>query len=81
MEEKVLEFISEKLSLTREEINNNTIITAMGVPSIYLLATIVDMEERFGIQFSDREVASFVTVGDIICAVEKKVICQGKAKQ
>lgn len=81
MKEKVIGFLAGKLSCPQEEINEDMILTGMGVTSLELFSMVVDMEKYFGIQFSDRELGSFVTVGDVVCAVEKKVICQGKTKQ
>lgn len=78
MKEKVIEFLAGKLSCPQEEIKEDMILTGIGVSSLELFSMVVEMEEYFGIQFSDRELGSFVTVGDIVCVVEKKVLAKEK---
>lgn len=72
MEEKVIDFLAQKLSLSRENITSDTVLADMGADSMALLSMVIEMEEFLGTEFSDREIGSFVTVGDIVRAAEKK---------
>lgn len=72
MEEEIIEFLTEKLSLSRKTVQGDTVLTDMGVDSMKLLSLLLELENKFGVRVSDRDVETFVTVGDIARMIEEK---------
>lgn len=72
MEEKIIDFLTERFSIPKDEITNDTILTDIGLDSMKLLSTLMDFEKEFGIKISDRDIESLTTVGDLIQMVTEK---------
>ena len=56
-----------------KEFDKNTEISSLGIDSLDLLESLMSMEEKLGIQFTDEEMLSFKTVGDVYTVIEKKL--------
>lgn len=56
-----------------KEITNDTAIKELGIDSLDLVESLMNVEEELGIEFSDEEMTSFKVVGDVYSAVSKKV--------
>lgn len=56
-----------------KEITKETEIKALGIDSLDLVESLMAMEEELGIQFSDEEMLSFKTVGDVYSVIESKI--------
>ena len=69
------EIIKESFSEVVKEKNfdKNTEISSLGIDSLDLVESLMSMEEKLGIQFTDEEMLSFKTVGDVYTVIEKKL--------
>ena len=47
--------------------------TDLGLSSVSILFIVIAVEEDFGIQFDDVGVSDFVTVGDVVDYIERKL--------
>lgn len=56
-----------------KEITKETEIKALGIDSLDLVESLMAMEEELGIQFTDDEMLSFKTVGDVYSVIESKI--------
>lgn len=56
-----------------KEFDKNTEISSLGIDSLDLVESLMSMEEKLGIQFTDEEMLSFKTVGDVYTVIEKKL--------
>ena len=56
-----------------ENVDENTPINKLGLDSLDLMEALMDLEEKFGFEFSDEEVAEVKSVKDVYELVEKKV--------
>lgn len=72
MEEKIIEFLTEKLSIPKDEIKNDAILTDIGVDSVRFLSVLLDFEKEFGVKINDRDIESLTTAGDLIRMVSEK---------
>ena len=72
MEEKILKYLAEKFSVSAENIQSDTVLTDIGVDSMTLLSSLLELENEFGIKISDRDIESLVTVGDLVQMVSDK---------
>ena len=72
MEEKILKYLAGKFSIPAENIRSDTMLTDIGVDSMTLLSSLLELENEFGIKISDRDIENLVTVGDLIQMVSDK---------
>ncbi len=56
-----------------KDIADDTEIKSLGIDSLDLVESLMTMEENLGIQFSDEEMLSFKTVGDVYKVIEAKL--------
>lgn len=56
-----------------KEITKETVIKDLGLDSLDLVESLMKLEEKLNIEFSDDEMMSFKTVGDVLSSIEKKV--------
>lgn len=56
-----------------KDITDDTEIKSLGIDSLDLVESLMTMEENLGIQFSDEEMLSFKTVGDVYKVIEAKL--------
>ena len=72
MEEEIRQYLAEKFSISAENIQNDTVLTDIGVDSMTLLSSLLELENEFGIKISDRDIENLVIVGDLIQMVSNK---------
>lgn len=60
-------------SAKNKEINLDSNIKDLGLDSLDIVDLLMDMEDKYGIEFENEEMASIVTVGDVIKAIELKI--------
>lgn len=53
--------------------DSTNLVTDLGLNSVGILYVVIAIEEFFNIRFDDVGAADFVTVGDVINYIEKKV--------
>ncbi len=71
MFEKIKGILVEELHIEPDEITPETeMLTGLGLNSLELADLIVMCEERFGIVFDDKDLASLLTVGDVANYIE-----------
>lgn len=74
MLEKVREILLNHTQASADEIELNTeLVKDLGLNSLDVVSLIIDFEDKFGIEISDRTIRDFVTVGDIVRYLEKRV--------
>lgn len=64
---KIKMIIAEQFFIDPEEIDDDTILTDLGMDSLDLVELIITFEEEFDIDIDDK---TFETVGDVIALVE-----------
>ncbi len=60
-------------SAKNKEISLDSNIKDLGLDSLDIVDLLMDMEDKYGIEFENEEMASIVTVGDVIKAIELKI--------
>lgn len=56
-----------------KEITPETELKSLGIDSLDLVEIVMDAEEKYNVMFSNDELATFVTVSDVVKAIESKV--------
>jgi len=56
-----------------QEIKEETELKSLGVDSLDLVEIIMDAEEKYDITFTNEELSSFVTVGDVVRTIQGKL--------
>ena len=56
-----------------DNISEETEIKSLGIDSLDLVESLMAMEEKLDIQFTDDEMLSFKTVGDVYKVIESKL--------
>ncbi|AEX85183.1 acyl carrier protein [Marinitoga sp. 1135] len=73
--EKVAEIISESLSIDREKITEDAVLTDdLELDSLELVDLTMDFESELGISIDDSELENIKTVGDIVEILSKKAV-------
>ncbi len=69
--EEVIEGL--KKIVKNKEVTLNSSIKDLGLDSLDVVDLLMEMEEKYNIEFSNDEMLSFTKVQDIISAIEKKM--------
>ena len=73
VEEKVIEIISQKLNLSKDQIKPEaSFVDDLGADSLDLVELVMAMEEAFGMEVPDEEAEKLRTVKDVIEYVKAK---------
>ena len=56
-----------------KEFDENTEIKSLGIDSSDLVESLMEIEEKLSIEFSDEEMMSLKTVGDVYRTIEQKL--------
>lgn len=56
-----------------ESVDPATELKSLGLDSLDLVEVMMQLEEEFGIEFSNDEMLSFTTVADVVADIEKKL--------
>lgn len=62
-----------KKVVNNKDINLESNLKELGLDSLDVVDMLMDLEEKFGIEFENDEMMSFTVVGDIVSAIEKKI--------
>lgn len=66
------EQILKEANIKTEGITIETPLKAMGLDSLDLVEIVMSVEEKYGIEFSEDELTTLVTVKDFVDAIDKK---------
>ncbi len=69
--EEIKNMFAEKVKV--DNINPNMELKALGLDSLDLVELIMDIEEKYGVEFSNEELMGFKTVEDVLKSIEKKL--------
>lgn len=69
--EEIKTMFAERMNL--EEVKDNQSLKDLGLDSLDVVEMCLDLEEKYGIQFTTEELTSFKTVGDLFNSIEKKL--------
>ena len=67
---KIKEIMSKRVNL--EGADENTPLSTLDIDSLDLVEAVMDIEEEFGIQFTNEEIQSFKVLKDVVDLVESK---------
>ncbi len=74
IEEKVIEIISQKLNLSKDQIKlEASFVDDLGADSLDLVELVMAMEEAFGMEVPDEEAEKLRTVKDAIEYIKAKI--------
>ena len=71
IETKLEEVFSKKVKA--QKLDKTTALEALGLDSLDKIELLYDIEDAFGIEFSNDEMQSFATVGDVYDSIAAKV--------
>ena len=69
--EEIKTMFAEKVKV--DNIEPNMELKALGLDSLDLVELIMDIEDKYGVEFSNEELMGFKTVGDVLDSIEKKL--------
>lgn len=73
VEERIVEIVMEQLDVTKEEcVPEASFMDDLGADSLDIVELIMAMEENFGVEISDDELARIRTIQDVISFIKKK---------
>ena len=70
IQEQVLEGL--KKVVNGKEVSLESNLKELGLDSLDVVDMLMDLEEKFGIEFENEEMMAFQVVSDIVTAIEKK---------
>jgi acyl carrier protein len=70
-EKEVIEVISKVAK--GKEVTADSNIKDLGLDSLDVVDMLMDIEDKYNIEFENEEMTSFVTIKDVIASVEKKL--------
>ena len=74
MFEKIKSILVSELNIDENLITPDAeMISSLGLNSLELADLIVMCEDRFGIVFEDEDLASLITIGDVVAYIEARV--------
>lgn len=71
IKETVKEIISKKCNTT--EINENDDLAKLGLDSLDLVETMLEIEDTFHIEFDSGEIADIKTINEVLKLIENKI--------
>lgn len=69
--EEIKAMFAERMNLA--EVKETQSLKDLGLDSLDVVEMCLDLEEKYGIQFTTEELTSFKTVGDLFASIEKKL--------
>lgn len=69
--EEIKTMFAERMNL--EEVKETQSLKDLGLDSLDVVEMCLDLEEKYGIQFTTEELTSFKTIGDLFNSIEKKL--------
>ncbi len=81
IDQQVIDFTAEYVSMPPEEINNSTVLASIGISTESdLVRYMEELEENFGLIYESGDENGIVTVGDATALIEKKLGGAGAGK-
>ena len=79
---QVLELLRDKavelLEVAAEDVQEDrSFVADLGVDSLSLVELTMDLEDQFGIELPEEELADVTTIGAFVDVIEKKIAAQG----
>ena len=69
--EEIKEMFAKKVKV--ESLDPAMELKALGLDSLDLVELIMDIEEKYGVEFGNEELMEFKTVGDVLASIENKL--------
>lgn len=69
--EKIRTLLAEKLHV--EKIDDGQSLKDIGLDSLGVVEMCLDLEDRYGVQFTAEELGEFQTIGDLLKSIETKL--------
>ena len=70
VKEEVLQGLKDKLSLS--SIDENSRLQDLGIDSLDVVEYLLEIEERYGVEFPPEEMADLKTINDLVTLIETK---------
>lgn len=70
IKEQVLTGLKDKLALS--SIDENSRLQDLGIDSLDVVEYLLEIEERYGVEFPPEEMADLKTINDLVLLIEKK---------
>ena len=70
VKDEVLQGLQDKLALS--SIDENSRLQDLGIDSLDVVEYLLEIEERYGVEFPPEEMADLKTINDLILLIEKK---------
>lgn len=72
--EKLKEVLVEEIGVDPEDVTmDSNMVTDIGADSLDIVQLLIKMEKEYGFKFSDEEMKSVKTVGDVVRYIEEKI--------
>ena len=69
--EEIKKMFADKVKV--DNVDPNMELKALGLDSLDLVELIMDIEDKYGVEFSNEELMSFKTDEDVLKSIEKKL--------
>ena len=66
------EVITNFKKITKKEVTLDSDIKSLGLDSLDIVDLLMDLEDKYGVEFENEEMTSLVTVNDVVKAIELK---------
>ncbi len=66
------EVIANFKKITKKEVTLDSDIKSLGLDSLDVVDLLMDLEDKYGVEFENEEMTSLVTVNDVVKAIELK---------
>ena len=66
------EVIANFKKFTKKEVTLDSDIKSLGLDSLDVVDLLMDLEDKYGVEFENEEMTSLVTVNDVVKAIELK---------
>ncbi len=71
IQEKVIEIVSEKLGISKEDISQEKTFADLGADSLDLVELVMGIEDEFNLEISDEESSKILNVQSAVEQIEK----------
>lgn len=79
--EEIKQIIVEQLGLKDEEVALKAkFVDDLGADSLDLVELVMQLEERYGIEISDEDAETLLTVGDVVDYLQQHPVSKGRGK-
>ncbi len=67
------EVITNFKKVSKKDVTLDSNIKDLGLDSLDIVDLLMDLEDKYGVEFENEEMTSLTTVGDVVKAVESKI--------